>query len=111
MALSVALCIAVIRAPCSEANESRIPLYNCVRNDFGIKVYPQPAKNSFKIDIPAELINAQISLMDATGRVVTKTLADKKVTEIITTELPIGLYMLMVTKNENQFNGKVIISR
>ena len=92
--------------------EVLIPLsINYTLNDFGIKVYPQPAKNSFKIDIPAELINAQISLMDATGRVVTKTLPDKKVTEIITTELPIGLYMLMVTKNENQFNGKVIISR
>lgn len=36
--VSVALCIAVIRAPCSEANESRIPLYNCVFKDLGIKV-------------------------------------------------------------------------
>lgn len=80
-------------------------------NDFGIKVYPQPAKNSFKIDIPVELINAQITLMDAAGRIVTKAIADKKVTEITTTELPNGVYMLMITKGQNQFNGKVIISR
>ena len=32
------VCIAVIRAPCSEANESLTPLYNCVFNYFGIKV-------------------------------------------------------------------------
>ena len=80
-------------------------------NDFGIKVYPQPAKNSFKLDIPAELINAQITLMDATGRIVAQAIADKKITEITTTDLPNGVYMLMVAKGQNQFNGKVIINR
>ena len=79
--------------------------------DYGINVYPQPAKNSFKIEIPSDLINAEIGMMDATGRMVIKTIADKKVTEIITTDLPSGVYMLMITKGSNRFNGKVIISR
>ena len=36
VALSVALCIAVIRAPCSAANESLSDLNNCVFKDLGI---------------------------------------------------------------------------
>lgn len=36
-ALSVALCIAVILAPCSAANESSSDLYNCTFREFGIK--------------------------------------------------------------------------
>jgi PKD repeat protein len=99
---------------CSSTDSSLLEIPASINNtfqDYGINVYPQPAKNSFTIEIPSDLVNAEIGMMDATGRMVIKTIADKKVTEIITTDLPSGVYMLMVTKGTNRFNGKVIISR
>lgn len=99
---------------CTSTDSVKLEIPASVANtfqDIGINVYPQPAKNSFKIEIPSDLINAEIGMMDATGRMVIKTIADKKVTEIITTDLPSGVYMLMVTKGTSRFNGKVIISR
>ncbi len=84
---------------------------NNALNAYGIKIYPQPAKNSFSIELPSELINAQISLTDATGRMVLKTVADKKVTEILSADLPNGVYLIMVSKELSRINGKVIISR
>jgi PKD repeat protein len=99
---------------CTSTDSVKLEIPASVTNtfqDYGINVYPQPAKNSFTIEIPSDLINAEIGMMDATGRMVIKTIADKKVTEIITTDLPSGVYMLMVTKGTSRFNGKVIISR
>jgi hypothetical protein len=51
------LCIAVIRAPCSEANESLIPLYNCVFNDFGIKVKQSLLWMVQKYNLQLKLLN------------------------------------------------------
>lgn len=99
---------------CISTDSSEVQIPASVTNtfkEFGINVYPQPAKNSFKIEVPVELINARISLMDATGRIVAKTIADKQVTEIMASDLPNGVYMLMLMKDYNQFNGKVIINR
>ncbi len=99
---------------CTSTDSSEIQIPASVNNtfrEFGINVYPQPTENSFKIEVPTELINAQISLMDATGRLVVKAIADKKTTEILTTDLPNGVYMLMLEKGQSRFNGKVIINR
>ncbi|MFM9945082.1 MAG: choice-of-anchor V domain-containing protein [Bacteroidia bacterium] len=99
---------------CLSTDSMEIQVPASVSNTFkesGITIYPQPAKNSFKLEVPSELINAQIILMDATGRKLIKALADKKETEILTLDLPAGVYTLMVEKGNDLFTGKVIISR
>jgi len=96
----------------SDSQEVNVPsasLRNTL-NENGIKIYPQPAKSSFIVDVPNELINAQIIMIDATGRTIIKVSADSKLTEIITSDLPSGVYMLMMNKESRQFNGKVIVT-
>lgn len=99
---------------CTSTDSSEVQIPATVANNFkeiGIKVYPQPAKNNFKVEIPNELINSQISLMDATGRVVASAIAERKITEISVSDLANGIYMLRVEKNGNKFTGKVNVNK
>lgn len=79
--------------------------------ESGIKLYPQPAKNSFKLEIPEELINSEITISDNTGRLVLKTVANKVLFEINTSLLSNGVYIVNLQKAGNSFNGKLIINK
>jgi len=79
--------------------------------EFGIFIYPQPAQNSFKIEIPADLIGSAITITDLSGRTILALTTDKNVHEIVSSELQNGLYLLNLSKGGKQFNGKVLINR
>ena len=96
----------------SDSSEVTIPAsVNYTLAESGILIYPQPAKNVFKIEIPSDLINAEISIMDNTGRVLFKTIADKSIVEIGVNSLANGLYTISVEKDNQRSVGKLIINR
>jgi len=78
---------------------------------FGIYIYPQPAQNSFKIEIPAGLVGSILTISDLSGKSILTLTTDKSVHEIAVNEFQNGLYLLNLSNGAKQFNGKVLINR
>lgn len=73
--------------------------------DNRIQVYPNPVKNTFKINNPGNLQIASVEVMDATGRVV-KVLKGSE--EYNVSDLPKGNYILKILNNESPKITKLI---
>ncbi|MEG1591603.1 T9SS type A sorting domain-containing protein [Chryseobacterium sp.] len=76
-----------------------------VQYDNRIQVYPNPVKNTFKINNPGKLQIASVEVMDATGRVV-KVLKGSE--EYNVSDLPKGNYVLKILNNESPKITKLI---
>ncbi len=99
---------------CTSTDSSLIQIPASISQSFknsGISIYPLPANSKLNIVVPSELINSKIILMDATGRILHTSLAHKIITELQTSDIPSGVYMLIIANETNQFTSKVFISR
>jgi hypothetical protein len=71
------------------------------QGNLKIKVFPNPVtSNSFNINVPVELLPAQVTISDAQGRTLYSNKINKA-SNIINTFLPGGIYALKVIGNNN----------
>ncbi len=75
------------------------------------KLYPNPANEFITISFPASVNGFSYSLLDISGREVLKGLAVTNKTDILLTNLQIGLYTLRLQLNEDIKNYKVVVNR
>ena len=74
---------------------------NNSKGNTAIHIYPNPAKNSFKIIAPSSPEPVHIELTDITGKIVLSEISDNTNGVIIveTKELTLGTYILSVRNN------------
>lgn len=93
---------------CATSNAFTVPsltgISNISINDVSLRVYPNPSNNSITVESAEEIINA-VELTDMLGRAVYSAAELHFKTNINTTELPAGTYLLKVIIN-NQVTAK-----
>jgi len=88
-------------------NSNAIESQNLLEN---VVVYPNPASNSFRIDVPLSEFT-DVYLFDMTGKLM-KYISSYQSEEIFCNELKSGLYLLkIVDKDKNSIQKKLIIHR
>lgn len=78
-----------------------------------VNMYPNPASGgNISIDIPAELKNAQVSVIDLNGRTVIETNANGTKFEISSSDLNNGIYIVKVAQGNNiVFTEQLVIQK
>ena len=87
----------------------------CSKSDSDISVFPIPAGNEIDVVSRNELMNADVRILDALGRVVRSmgnvNLQKHSVLKINTADLVNGSYQLIITSDDNIIQKKIVIFR
>ena len=78
----------------------------------GITVYPNPASNELKVSfetLPVQPV--QVNLYDLNGRLVKAASVQKLISSVALTDIPSGLYLLVLEGKEGVFRQKVMVRR
>lgn len=97
---------------CTSTDSVEITVPASVKNVFGtagIKVYPQPAGNSFKVDVPAALVGSELKITDLNGRLIYTAVVNKNTVEIPSADMVNGVYLISIRKGEARYNSRIII--
>lgn len=74
-----------------------------------LKVYPNPSKGIFTLDLGTQVTNAQLSIFDINGRVIQENVLVGSTHQIDLSHLEKGVYFLQLTAGEERINKKLII--
>lgn len=76
----------------------------------GVKVYPNPAFDHFKIELTSKLDGANLILMDLSGRVLLQQALGNELEHAVRLpEIAKGAYILRITEGQKIYSGKVIV--
>ncbi|WP_420460854.1 T9SS type A sorting domain-containing protein [Neolewinella sp.] len=76
-----------------------------------ISIYPIPASNLLKVEVPDQLLNSQLNLLDGQGRTVYTVVADQRESILRVRDLPQGLYILKISTRNSTVSKKILIIR
>lgn len=79
-------------------------------NEINIKIYPNPAQNSFIIELPTDQL-AKIKIIDILGNIIHEQELRQKTNIINTSQMLNGTYLVQYSKNETIHTKILIISR
>jgi glucose/arabinose dehydrogenase len=80
-------------------------------NNFGIKVYPNPASDYFKVQLSGPLLNSTLHIADMEGKVIQSIILNGDIEATVSTEnLKDGLYFIFADERKNQAQ-KFIVKR
>jgi hypothetical protein len=83
-----------------------------ISNNRNIKIYPSPANDFVRVMLPPASGNVKLNVTDIGGRAVKEmVMVDNTYTEIETTDLPVGVYLLNVTGDNFTSSAKFTILR
>lgn len=71
-----------------------------IEEEKNIKIYPNPTTNSLTIELPTNIVDFYVLVFDINGRLVMET----KSNELITSNLPRGVYSLQVRTSGKYYN-------
>lgn len=74
-----------------------------------IRIYPNPNSGTFILELPDHRSSVAVTVTDVPGRVLSRTISDKKVLEFNLSQYPAGLYFLRINLEGKEFNRKVIV--
>ena len=74
-----------------------------------LRVYPNPSKGNFNIDLGSTVENAQIAVMDINGRIVYENVITTSTTQVDLSNVEKGVYFLQITVNGERTNRKLIV--
>lgn len=77
-------------------------------NDYSIKIYPNPAQNSFTINLQSNQ-SATIKIIDVLGNLILQQTIEQKTNVINTSQISNGTYIINFSVNEQVFNKTLII--
>ncbi|CAL2079314.1 choice-of-anchor V domain-containing protein [Tenacibaculum sp. 190524A02b] len=69
-------------------------------NRLDFAMYPNPAKNSVKIDLPLAANNADVQIYDYTGKLIQTQQISSLQKEVNVQELPVGMYLLKIASGD-----------
>jgi hypothetical protein len=92
------------------AESTTLSTKNVVINPIGIKVYPNPTKDSFTIDI-SEIGKANVTIYNLLGKTIyKKTTASKRIQIVNNGSFKAGIYIIKVIgENQKSYNSKLVI--
>jgi len=73
-----------------------------------VKIYPNPAKNFVKLDLPNNIRNFKVEISDMSGKLVLKT---ENKTEINVSDLQNGVYVCSIKANDENISRKIVIKK
>ncbi len=74
-------------------------------------IYPNPAQNSVTVKTTTYDDATQIHILDLNGRILYSIMVNNDVTEINTTDLPAGIYLVRLSTNNKQTIRKLVIQK
>ncbi|NOQ76011.1 MAG: T9SS type A sorting domain-containing protein [Crocinitomix sp.] len=78
-------------------------------NERDIEVYPNPSDGMFSVNVPEELIGANYTLTDMTGKVITKGITSISQSNIDLSEFPNGQYILGIVAEGQTYTQKLVV--
>lgn len=80
-------------------------------NNFSVNlvIYPNPVKSILNIDLPVQLVSANLTLINTIGQTVYSKVINSNSISIDTNQFSAGLYYLKISSDTNQFVKKIII--
>jgi hypothetical protein len=93
---------------CVTYNPNVTPILNKTSTDFSVKVYPNPARDAFNVQLPIAG-NFQIQLHDMSGRIIKQVNTYQNITKFSTENLSSGMYFYTVSGEGKFTSGKVFI--
>lgn len=91
------------------SNKKATAIEEAGEHDFDIKVYPNPGKGLFQIDIEGENVTVDFEVFDASGRKIYEKEAQRNNSAVDLTTYPQGLYYLKVTNASKTLTKKLIV--
>ncbi|CAL2082428.1 conserved protein of unknown function precursor containing a type A C-terminal secretion signal [Tenacibaculum sp. 190524A02b] len=83
------------------ANSGSTPVLGIAQeNRLDFALYPNPAKNSVKIDLPLAANNADVQIYDYTGKLIQTQQISSLQKEVNVQELPAGMYLLKIASGD-----------
>ncbi|MCX6351985.1 MAG: SBBP repeat-containing protein [Bacteroidetes bacterium] len=76
-----------------------------------IKIYPNPSSTGFTTIEMSEFENTTLSILDVTGREVTKPIRIQSLKTVLPTQLPAGIYYVKIQSNQISSTHKLIIPK
>ena len=76
--------------------------------NVNFNVYPNPASSTVFVEISSNE-NAQISIIDLTGRCVKEVVISNTVSSINIEDVESGVYFISVKQNDNNYVGKLVV--
>ena len=83
---------------------------NEVENTFGLNVYPNPASDVINVSVN-KAVDATISIIDVTGKVVKTSALNGMTTALNTSDLTSGIYHVKITDGASTSTQKVVIRK
>lgn len=74
-----------------------------------ISLYPNPTKGSFTLNLPAGINEAEVRILNMHGALIQQLHTRGNKTNINTTALPAGVYLVNVTANEQKWSSRLIV--
>jgi len=99
-------------------NNGRINFYKEKLNATGIeeteaenklRIFPNPANSVLNVELKSA--PATINVVDISGRIISEIVATQNITQLNTSELATGVYLLLVTTNGKTSISKFVVSR
>ncbi|MCY0968405.1 M28 family peptidase [Chryseobacterium wangxinyae] len=73
-----------------------------------IKIYPNPAKNFVKLELPKDIKDFKVEITDMSGKLV---LSKENETELNTSDLPNGVYLCSIETENQSATRKIVIKK
>lgn len=73
-----------------------------------VKIYPNPAKNIVKLELPPHIKDFKVEVSDMSGKLVLKT---ENETEINISDLHNGVYLFLIKANEENVTRKIVVKK
>lgn len=87
--------------------ESVTSIEKFISDDF--KIYPNPTSGIFNIDLPSNINNADLQIIDISGNTVLKRNINSSNTKIDLSGKAKGIYFIKIISSENSYSKKIIL--
>ena len=99
--------ISIDNFPCDANSMNEVGRKSLIESD--IKIYPNPAHESFLIELPFDDLSFHVSVYDIEGREVISQLIEQRINQILTGDLNQGLFIVKLTNDRNTITRKLLI--
>lgn len=71
----------------------------------GVKIYPNPVQNVIYLELPENLVNSDLEILEQSGRVIHK---GKTTTQVDVNHYPAGIYLMRILNGEKAYHFKFV---
>jgi len=79
------------------------------KQDFTVEIYPNPASHQLHISIPSMNREVNVTVFDATGRILTNALINQSETDLSVVDYPAGIYLIEFRTGERRQLKQLVV--